>query len=387
MEQQPRRDHFPALDGCRGLAALAIVVFHAYLVAMPYRGTMLHPALMGLEAGVDWFFVLSGFLIFLPIARVIVAGRPWTRRGEFLRRRFWRIMPLYSVVIVTTWSICAAMGQADARDLVAHLAFVHTFDGRTAYSVVAPAWSLAAEVHYYLLIALVAPLLARRCANIATPQARARLVAAGLLGCIIGVVLLRAALPAAVFTLAHPALYCASILRSDPFLLGMLVAMGVAVEIRLPPWAVTALATMGAALAAAGSVARYTWPAVALQFHGIMGLAFALILLALVSGDPGRHIPVLGTRPLRWLGAVSYSLYLWHDVPTSLVEPLRAALAGGGALFWIVTGGLVVFSLCAAAVSYRYIEAPFARHRATPGAAHTDFPHVPARQLARRRSG
>src|SRR5687768_15538239 len=77
--QTPGSPRFAELEAYRGIAALLIVVYHVYQYAragnpvrFPYEGHPIHVALRNLEAPVAWFFVLSGFLIFLRFARVIV---------------------------------------------------------------------------------------------------------------------------------------------------------------------------------------------------------------------------------------------------------------------------------------------------------------------------
>src|SRR5437764_11759189 len=83
---------FDGLEAYRGIAALLIVVYHAYQhsrlkSAYVYDGTPLHVLLRNLEAGVAWFFVLSGFLIVLPFARAAVHRR----KAEDARRE-WRVL-------------------------------------------------------------------------------------------------------------------------------------------------------------------------------------------------------------------------------------------------------------------------------------------------------
>src|SRR5438045_4498932 len=85
---------FDGLEAYRGIAALLIVVYHAYQhsrlrSAYVYDGTPLHVLLRNLEAGVAWFFVLSGFLIVLPFARAAVHRR----KAEDTRREWCALLP------------------------------------------------------------------------------------------------------------------------------------------------------------------------------------------------------------------------------------------------------------------------------------------------------
>lgn len=106
------RLRFEELEAYRGIAALLVVVFHAYQHTREgsgryvYEGTPLHPFFLSLDVTVPWFFMLSGFLIFLPFARAAIKrGTPRSARG-FLICRAIRIIPLYYVAILSDES-CA----------------------------------------------------------------------------------------------------------------------------------------------------------------------------------------------------------------------------------------------------------------------------------------
>src|SRR5689334_1175248 len=71
------KDYFSELDGYRGIAALLIVVFHAYqhsrvFINYPFEGSPLHLLLINLDFAVACFFVLSGFLLFLPFVNSLL---------------------------------------------------------------------------------------------------------------------------------------------------------------------------------------------------------------------------------------------------------------------------------------------------------------------------
>jgi peptidoglycan/LPS O-acetylase OafA/YrhL len=107
-----RGDHrLDELEGQRGLAAVLVVVFHAYQYdrsgptsAFPYEGSPQHALLVGLDGAVSWFFVLSAFLLARPYVRAVLAGRPATPARTFLARRAVRIVPLYVVAVTVVWA-------------------------------------------------------------------------------------------------------------------------------------------------------------------------------------------------------------------------------------------------------------------------------------------
>ena len=94
---------FAGLEAYRGVAALLVVVFHAYQHSREgtgtarevYAGTPLHPLFHNLEAGVAWFFVLSGFLLYQPFLAADLHGAPRIRLADYARRRVLRIVPAY----------------------------------------------------------------------------------------------------------------------------------------------------------------------------------------------------------------------------------------------------------------------------------------------------
>ena len=107
-----QQTRFTELEAYRGIAALLVVVFHAYQYSREgtgtprevYTGTPLHLLFYNLEAPVSWFFVLSGFLLFLPFARAAIEQRGFLSSRGFLVRRAIRIRPPYYVAILVVWA-------------------------------------------------------------------------------------------------------------------------------------------------------------------------------------------------------------------------------------------------------------------------------------------
>ena len=104
-----------ALDGLRALAILLVVSHHVYrwgagdwsLLRMPVLSATFDFGFIG----VLLFFVLSGFLLFLPYARALVSGRPWPSVRQFYRRRAMRILPVYFVALGILGILLAAAGK------------------------------------------------------------------------------------------------------------------------------------------------------------------------------------------------------------------------------------------------------------------------------------
>jgi peptidoglycan/LPS O-acetylase OafA/YrhL len=390
LQQAPARPpdaRFPGLQGQRGLAALCIVVFHVYQydrsgpdARSPLEGTWAHPLVFGLDGMVDWFFVLSAFLLTLPYARALRDGRPLTSARDFLGRRAVRIVPLYLVAVLVVWVSRNPTLPGEWRDLLEHLTFTQVYDSTRIFYTIGPAWSLAVEVQFYVLVALLGAVLTRTAARAATPARRlGPLVAAiGVLFAVstawwlvLGVVQDRPATD-------YP-LWFGLPSKLAVFALGMAAAVLVVVVPR----------TLGRTttwLLRAGGVGVFVLTSVTLVeresgsrdwlFHVLCGAAFAAVVLAGALGRPaGPWHRVTGAGLLPWLGLVSYSLYLWH-------EPLMLHLAGNGLLpapspgAFLPTAALVVpLAVLAAWGSYWLVEYPTSHLRVF-------LSDVPSRELS-----
>lgn len=318
-----------ALDGLRAMAIASVVIFHVWPHALP-----------GGWVGVDMFFVLSGYLI----TRLL--DQELQRAGQidlvaFAAKRSLRIMPaLFAMLAV--YVIYAQICTVDPARHMQTVAFAASFatNWARAFSSAAEGplghtWSLAMEEQFYLLWPLALM-------SLRTPN-RARWI--GLL--IAGVVCWRAAL--ALGGADAERTYNGFDTHTDGLLLGGLLAI-----VRIPDpvrawaarWVAVPLAVITAVLLAMG----YRSPAVQAVGMAVCALAAAWLLVA--AQEPGRFARSLSIAPLRYLGRLSYSLYLWH-LPILM---LGSRHVPGG---WRSTVLLLALSLTTAAASYHLIELPF----------------------------
>jgi peptidoglycan/LPS O-acetylase OafA/YrhL len=349
----------PDLEGLRGVAILLVLLCH---VRIP-----------GAEAGfvgVDVFFVLSGFLI----TGLLVNEHERTRRiglGPFYARRARRILP--AAVLVLAATILAAplvLSPLDLRriaddGLAASLSLANIRYAVDATDYFAPVdtspmlhfWSLAVEEQFYLLW----PILLLTVARIGRPRlAMAALATAVLAGSFLLCSVLTDTSGAwAYFSLPTRAWQLAA---------GGLLALGAPLLGRLPHAVGAAVGWLGAALLGASLVA--IGPTTA--YPGLASLlptlgAVALIASGGVLGSPGWI--ALARAPLRWLGRISYSLYLWHW-PMLILGPAALGMAvaegepPGGDL--AVRVGLVGIAVALAAATWALVEEPFRRGRLVP---------------------
>lgn len=338
-----------SLTGCRGLAAL--VVFAGHFREHIARVVDLGP-LAGFLASVgywvDFFFVLSGFIL------AHVYREAYARQGfrattrDFLVARFVRLWPLHVLVLL------ALLAFGTARLALSAFAGVATssapFYGWTADGFVAnlflvqviredwtwnpPAWSISTEIAAYALF----PLLFLRGHG-------PRLVAVLGIASIAGV---------------H-ALDAASQLASFPGMVGRCVCeflVGVAVQ--GSAWRLQGLSRRGAgllqALAFAGAVS-----AIALHApHAAIVSCFA-VLVASLAADRGIVADILARNPMHWLGRISYSLYLTHWaiilVASSFIEFVERRLPGARAAIDVAAIVAIPAAVLAiSAASHRLVE-------------------------------
>jgi peptidoglycan/LPS O-acetylase OafA/YrhL len=309
--------HLPALDGVRGLAVLAVLLFHfvaqttATSAAEAAVGAVLSYGLLG----VDLFFVLSGFLI----TGILYDSRadPGYYRAFYMRRVL-RIFPLYYAVLAVVFLVLPlvpALRGSEITALRAHQAWAWLYavniylarHGGWAMSYLDHLWSLAVEEHFYLLWPVVVRLLAGRprallgaCLALAAGSFTARTAAA-----VMGVN------PVATTVLTP--------FQLDSLCLGALFAVWLrqpggeaAVRRAVMPLALLVLAWLAAdvslqRLGAAGlEVARAAR-------GGLFRLGCALLLLGAVLAPPSSWLGgSLRLRPLATLGKYSYGLYVYH---------------------------------------------------------------------------
>jgi len=363
-----KNERFDALEAYRGVAALLIVIFHAYQHSRVgqtyvYEGTPLHVILRNLDSSVAVFLALSGFLIFLPFAQSFLGQHPSPSARGFLLRRAIRIVPLYYVAILLVWTLRFSGGSEQWLDLLQHLTFTQIFDSRHIFWTIGPAWSLAVEVLFYLSVALTAPLLQYLCGHLQTQIQRATL----LTGLLVTLMATSLVYKGWAFYLAripeeNYAVYYGFLAKADLFALGMLLAVVVALvrgRWQMGQWQATLWRVGGLILFGVAFILREHSEFVYLFFHTVCGLAFIFLLVSTVLEERGSIWNRTLSQPVfKFLGLISYSVYLWHEpIMLELSKPGRLTFDTSSA-FLASTLIFLIFVILAGIISYYAIEYP-----------------------------
>jgi peptidoglycan/LPS O-acetylase OafA/YrhL len=331
------RRHLLALDGLRAVAVLTVIVYHFGIDAVPG------------DLGVSLFFVLSGFLItWLLIAERRATGNVSLR--AFYTRRVLRIFPAYYAFVAVSFALDHWRGSSWPHGLMpaALLYYVNYFNGlhdNPATSLF-HAWSLAIEEQFYILWPLCFLLLMRR---------GARSFTIALVALIAGVLLWRSYLYLD-RGVGAAYVYNAFDTRFDNLAIGCLLAVWLAQDrYARPANAVGRYAWLPLVTVALLLVSRTRTP---LAYHYTLGFTVDAVLLAILIVQMLQWHPSRGWRWLeypavRYLGIISYGMYLYHQwglgagrhIPSfSPVEQLGAG---------------IVATIIAATGSYYVIERPF----------------------------
>lgn len=330
------RDKQGGIQIARAVAALGIVYFHSWVAITRFAQDTSHPIPWLKDYGwlsVDLFFAISGYVI------AIVVSRPGFQPSTFLIKRVFRLYPLW-LAMLTTFAVTAWVWRGfqprETFDFFLYsAALLPTLNSFPFYNI---GWTLQHEMAFYLLAAIVVPLLGMR-------GLAAVLLASAIAVCTVD-------MP------GHLAMYCS---HHGEFLAGVLAFM------------------MRDRLSRLGSLIPFALGAVLLGYLAVNAegklFPFALFLLIVAFANI-KHTGEFAVR----LGDASYSIYLIHPMVFFTASALVSKFPN--APLWTeepIRFGCIGVALGLALLSWRYFEKPFIRfgtlvQRERSRRDHIDYP-------------
>ncbi len=353
LEETKPKGAIASLDGVRAIACLTVVAYHISLASRDLHlwslsdNPFVSSVLLAGGAGVTLFFVLSGLLLFLPYAKALLSDQPWPGTRLFYLRRALRILPGYyfSLFLLVLLTQPQYLEPPRWKDFLLFPLLLMDSSPSTFRQLNGPYWTLAIEWQFYLLLPWIA-------LGISWLARRVRLERRGwvVIGCLVGM------MGWGVFSRFLGSYYLANPTETllvprgvlnvvlfftygmdgkylEDFAVGMLLGLGYTV-LRAPAvsmkWGLR-LRQMGSLFWAGGLLLlffmamqhysfeyHYTWsgPLRLLMLPGWLlelgfALGFGLCIAAILFGSLWLSKP-FAWPPLRWIGLISYSMYIWH---------------------------------------------------------------------------
>jgi peptidoglycan/LPS O-acetylase OafA/YrhL len=370
-----RLRRFTSLDGYRALAAIAVLITHVgFQTAHTVNGS-LGVLVARLDIGVAVFFLLSGFLLYLPHARAALHDAPRPAVVPYLWRRALRVLPAYWVAVIA--ALMLVRGNDEYRQepgsWLTQLLLLQVYRDDSLVPGLTQMWSLAVEVSFYVVLPLLAAATTARGRGDPAGSARYQLL------CLLGLAAVAWAWQlwvrsgngpdAGLATLWLPAYL-------DWFAVGMAMAVVHSYLRRVPPslWAAPArlLADVARAPWACWAIAGGLYLVLTTPLGGPLGLEtpntdqalFRHIGYAVVAGllllpgfleTPTGPPRLLSSRVAARLGTISYGIFLYHLVVLDLVFVAQDREFFRGD-FWRVLLPTLTVSVLIAALSWYLLE-------------------------------
>ncbi len=328
LEAVSRVDRVPSLTGIRAVAALLVVATHAAYTTGKYTHGFAGVAYSRLEIGVPIFFVLSGYLLFTPWVKAAASGSPAPSVKRYAWHRVRRIMPAYVVTVLAAYVIYHFRDAGPNpghnwwglfRNLTLTQIYTDNYGFVLLHQGLTQMWSLAVEVAFYVALPVLAYLLmVVLCRRSWRP------------GLLLGGLAVLALLSLGWLVLVHTVdflpdgakLWLPGYLVW--FLGGMVLAVLALMGVRVYGFVAVPLAVICFVIVCtpiAGepqtSPTGLAQALVKMAFYAVIAtLLVAPLALADPGSDPSGHsgwyTRLLASRPMVWLGEISYEIFLVH---------------------------------------------------------------------------
>ncbi len=346
-----------SLTGIRAVAALLVVLTHAAYTTGKYPQGYVGLVYSRMEIGVPIFFVLSGFLLFSPWVKAAFAGSPAPSVRRYAWHRIRRIMPAYVVTVVAAYLVyhfrTAGPNPGHTWEgLFRNLTLTQIYTDDYLYSFLhqglTQMWSLAVEVAFYVVLPLLAYLLL---VVLCRRRWRPRLLLSGLM--------VLALVSPAWLALVHSVDWLPDGARLwlpgylAWFVGGMALAALQPMGVRAYAWVCVPLAVACYFIASTPIAGEPTTSPAELR-EALAKTAFYAVIATLVVAplalgprrggtERGWYARLLASRPMVFLGEISYEIFLIHLITMELVmvEIVRYPIYTGS-VWWLFVGTMVV---------------------------------------------
>lgn len=386
------RRFFPELEGMRGLAAMGVLTTHVAFSsgmvgfmdkeANGFLGVMLQQ----LHVSLPIFFVLSGMLLYRPFVLATLAGTRKPAVKPYLWRRALRTLPAYWVLVVVALAVLNRDNVHGLWQVVRPLLLlqVYQIDARLVGQGLEQTWTLSTEVAFYAALPLMAWALHKLAGRSSDVGVRVRRILAGLSTLVV--------IGFAFAAYTHlPSLGQYPVQNEWPpkwigfIAVGMaLAALSAAADLapaRVPAfyrwvikhplwcWAAAAAVYVIACVRPIGQPGHADYPTMAGGLtEQVLYMLFGLLLVAPVTVPHDRSrfvIAVMSNPVMRFLGRISYGLYLWHIAVIYFWHGNLFEAGGFWELYGVTLGGSIVL----ATASFYLIESPAMKLRERLGKA------------------
>ena len=375
----PDHSRFPALDGVRAVAVLGVVLTHCAYWTGRYVNGVGSALLVHADIGVPLFFVLSGFLLSREWFVAAQQQRRPVRTVAYLWRRALRILPMYWVTVVLAFTLLAENRSVTWWDWLRHITLTQVYRPQWQRQGLTQTWSLCTEAVFYLVL----PFLAMAVVALAR---RLRLAWAGV--AVAGVLILVNEIWIAWYHQTSLGIYSTAhywLPTTISYFAAGIALAAIHTELALGApsprwnWARDLGNSPGTCWLIAGAlfllVVTPITGATSGQTNAAQEIARSVLYTAVatafvwpaVFGHTRTVQWVLGNRAMRYLGSISYSIFLLHLlVLNAVMHVFGYHLFSGSTLRVFVATFAVTVAL--AAVSYRWVEQPAMRlRRLVPG--------------------
>ncbi len=380
------RIYLEPLTGLRGMAAAWVALWHLwgfsgrsqYHFSLGSIDLDLTPIIRTGWAGVDIFFVLSGFVLGLAYCQAWLGNRPPIRTGEYFRRRLLRVLPALWVQIAVLVLLVTTVGSQlpPFSEILSQALLIHNLLGSQEHQLNPVYWTLPVEFDFYLLLPFLALLV--------SPRRWPWLLLLGLVA-VVGYryalfhsLLAKASTPEKVWWLNQlpgridqflsgmTAAWIYSAIRQKGFrtsrlyrLRGVFLALGI-LGFASMAWYIHRMQPIGATNVAGltywgGHWSLFFW-------HSVSGIFIATIVLGAALGTRVTDY-LLANRPILFLGIISYSLYLWHFPIVKWLSRQHLPPIADGYPFFNIAAWAVLPVVLVSALSYWMVERPFLKIR------------------------